>query len=90
MTFVHVIYHYEQAGWWADSPEIDGWTATADSIDELRTLAEDGVRFVLDDADVFVEHCLADASDHAQVTYDFILGQTKARSLESSHIAVAA
>lgn len=92
MTRVHVIYHYEPGGWWADSPELSGWTATADSIDELRALAEEGVRFALDDSSVFIEHQLEDASDSTEVTYDFVLRQTKTRSGEgvSPRIAVPA
>jgi predicted RNase H-like HicB family nuclease len=90
MTRVHVIYHHETDGWWADSPEISGWTATAGSVDELRALAEDGVRFALDDSSVLIEHQLDSDPGYAQVTYDFVLSQTKTRALESSHIAVAA
>jgi predicted RNase H-like HicB family nuclease len=34
--------------WWADSPEIDGWTAGAKTLSELTTIAEEGIRFYLD------------------------------------------
>jgi predicted RNase H-like HicB family nuclease len=80
MIFVHVIYHHEADGWWADSPEGPGWTATADSVDKLRALAEDGVRFALDDVSLVIEHQLEGALDSAEVTYDFVLSQTKTKS----------
>lgn len=67
---VRVLYHQEPEGWWAESPDIDGWTVAAESYDQVRQLAEDGVTFALasaaDDrgesfderrfADVTVEH----------------------------------
>jgi hypothetical protein len=43
-------------GWWAESPDIDRWTAAARSYDEVRQLAEEGVRFALERDDVIVEH----------------------------------
>jgi len=84
MTRVRVIYHHEADGWWADSPEISGWTATAASVDELRSLAEEGVRFALDDPTVQIEHQLDGGPDNAQITYDFVLRKTEIRALGSS------
>jgi predicted RNase H-like HicB family nuclease len=56
MDRIRVIYHREPEGWWAESPDIDGWSAAGDSYDETRQLAEDGVRFALERDDVQVEH----------------------------------
>jgi predicted RNase H-like HicB family nuclease len=57
MDPIRVIYHDEPPyGWWAESPDISGWSAAAASYDEVRTLAEEGVRFALERDDVFVEH----------------------------------
>lgn len=56
MDPVRIIYHHEPEGWWAESPDIDGWSAAGDSYEETRRLAEDGVRFVLERGDVTVEH----------------------------------
>jgi predicted RNase H-like HicB family nuclease len=78
MTSVSVIYHYEPEGWWADSPDIPGWTATADSVDALRSLAEEGVRFALESDEVVVEHQLGGMVLQSAVIYDFVLGQTTA------------
>jgi predicted RNase H-like HicB family nuclease len=44
---VRVLYHREPDGWWAESPEIEGWTVAGDSYEEVRRLVEDGVTFAL-------------------------------------------
>ena len=44
---VRVLYHQDPEGWWAESPEIDGWTVAGESYDEVRQLVEDGVSFAL-------------------------------------------
>jgi predicted RNase H-like HicB family nuclease len=57
MDRVRVIYHDEQPhGWWAESPDVSGWSAAGDSYDEVRQLAEDGIRFALGRDDVTVVH----------------------------------
>jgi hypothetical protein len=57
MNRIRVIYHDETPhGWWAESPDIAGWSAAADSYPALHQLAEDGVRFALERDDVVVEH----------------------------------
>lgn len=48
MKLVRVIYHHEDEGWWAESPDLKGWTAFADSYDELVELVEEGVPFALE------------------------------------------
>jgi len=40
---VHVRYHQEQDSWWAESPELDGWTAAAATLSELRALVREAV-----------------------------------------------
>jgi predicted RNase H-like HicB family nuclease len=78
MDPIRVIYHQESDGWWADSPEVPGWTATADTLDELRALVEEGVRFALDRDDVVIAHCLPgeELVPAAEVVYDFVHGRT--------------
>lgn len=56
MTAIRVIYHREAGGWWAESPDVDGWTAAADTYQQLRGLVEAGVRIALDTDEVTVEH----------------------------------
>lgn len=56
MTIVRVLYHEEPEGWWAESPDVERWSAAGATFDEVRQLAEEGVRFALDDESVEVEH----------------------------------
>ena len=44
---VRVLYHQEPEGWWAESPDIDGWTIAGETFEQLRALVEDGVPFAL-------------------------------------------
>ena len=56
METVRVIYHSEPEGWWAESPDIEGWSVAGGSYEEVRALVDAGVEFALDRADVAVEH----------------------------------
>jgi predicted RNase H-like HicB family nuclease len=47
MTIVRIIYHHEADGWWAESPDIEGWSAAGESYAEVVRLAEEGVPFAL-------------------------------------------
>jgi len=47
MKTVRVIYHHEADGWWAESPEVEGWSAAGNSYAEVVKLAEEGVPFAL-------------------------------------------
>lgn len=47
MEIVRVIYHHESDGWWAESPDVEGWSAAGDSYAEVVELAEDGIPFAL-------------------------------------------
>ena len=55
MDTVRVIYHHERDGWWADSPDLDGWSAAGDTFAEVRRLACEGVPFALG-REVALEH----------------------------------
>jgi hypothetical protein len=61
---IRVLYHREPGGWWAESPELDGWTVAGE---EVGQLVDDGVTFALAGAAVdrgerFDEARLADVS----------------------------
>jgi predicted RNase H-like HicB family nuclease len=47
METVRVIYHHEADGWWAESPDVEGWSAAGDGFPEVRQLAVDGIPFAL-------------------------------------------
>jgi predicted RNase H-like HicB family nuclease len=49
---VQVIYHDEPDGWWAESPDVDGFGAAGESLEEVRRLAAEGIPFYLETADV--------------------------------------
>jgi predicted RNase H-like HicB family nuclease len=56
METVRVIYHHEGNGWWAESPDVEGWSAAGDTYAEVAKLAEEGVPFALERDDVALEH----------------------------------
>lgn len=33
---VRVLYHFEEQVWWAESPDVAGFSAAADSLDDVR------------------------------------------------------
>ena len=47
METVRVIYHHEGDGWWAESPDVEGWSAAGESYVEVVKLAEEGIPFAL-------------------------------------------
>lgn len=55
MEPVRIIYHHEEEGWWAESPDVKGWTAVGDSYAEVLKLAEEGIPFALE-REVPLEH----------------------------------
>jgi predicted RNase H-like HicB family nuclease len=44
---IRVLHHRDLDGWWAESPDVDGWSAAGDTYAEVVKLAEEGVPFVL-------------------------------------------
>jgi predicted RNase H-like HicB family nuclease len=63
MEPIRVIYHHETEGWWAESPDVKGWLAVADSYEEVVKLAEEGIPFALERDEVQVEHVVP-AEEH--------------------------
>jgi len=57
MRDVTVHYHHEPpAGWWAESADLEGWSAAADGLSELQQLVREGIAFVLDGERARVRH----------------------------------
>jgi len=57
MLSIRVQYEQDEDTWVATSPDLEeNWIAVADSLDEARALAEEGIRFVLERDDVTVVH----------------------------------
>jgi predicted RNase H-like HicB family nuclease len=55
METVRVIYHHEAEGWWAESPDVEGWSAAGEDFPEVRNLAVEGIPFALG-RDAELEH----------------------------------
>ncbi len=47
METIRIIYHQDEGSWWAESPDLDRWSAAGETYDEVVKLAEEGVVFVL-------------------------------------------
>lgn len=58
MTKIRIIYHHEEGGWWAISPELPDLVVAGDSAQEVRALVDQG----LDGEGYEVEHLAADES----------------------------
>jgi len=63
METVRVIYHHETDGWWAESPDVEGWSAVGDTYGEVVKLAEEGIPFALGRAAQLKQ--LVPAGEHA-------------------------
>jgi len=64
---IRVLYHHEADGWWAESPDITGWTIAGETFEQVRELAEEGASFALagaaeDRGETFDEARFADVS----------------------------
>lgn len=55
MDSVRVIYHHEDGAWWAESPDVEGWSAAGNTFAEVRALASEGIPFALD-REAEIEH----------------------------------
>lgn len=43
MDNVRVIHHHESDGWWAESPDLDGWSVVGSTYAEVVALSEESV-----------------------------------------------
>jgi len=49
MRQITIVIHRETDGWWAEAPELPGFSATAPTADTLRDVTREGLAFHLDD-----------------------------------------
>jgi predicted RNase H-like HicB family nuclease len=49
---VRVLHHREGDAWWAESPDVEGWSAAGDSYAEVVKLAEEGILFAIGPAEL--------------------------------------
>lgn len=55
MRTIEISYHYDDDQWWADALQLPGWTAVADSFEEVQLRAREGARFAADEPVIIVE-----------------------------------
>jgi len=55
MRRITIQYHWEPEGWWADSPDLPGFTAVGDTYEEIRVLVMEGVAEVTEEPFIVVE-----------------------------------
>ena len=55
MRTVRVLYRQEADGWWAESPDVPGYTAADDTLEGLRDLVPDGISEFLEEPVLAVE-----------------------------------
>jgi predicted RNase H-like HicB family nuclease len=64
MSAVRIIHHRESRNWWAESPDVAGWSAAGDSYAEVVQLAKEGIPFALEQSEsVDLEH-IVPAGEH--------------------------
>lgn len=45
---ITVNYHAKRGSWWADSPDITGWSATGPTLNICKAKAQEGVAFAFE------------------------------------------
>lgn len=55
MRNVQVVYHDDPEGWWADSPDIEGYGVAGATLAEVRKLVREGIPFFLEAAQVKID-----------------------------------
>lgn len=86
MTTVRVEYHCEADQWWADSVDVEGWVAGAETLEETRDLVKEGLAFFLDVDDLdLLESYAGQPVVSRKVLAGFALGASN--TLGCSHAA---
>lgn len=69
MTFAHVLYHQEEDGWWAESPEHPSFFAAGDTYGECKGNVREGLRSLTGDRNLGLAHLMASpVADPSRVT----------------------
>jgi predicted RNase H-like HicB family nuclease len=64
MKPIRVNFSHEEDSWWADSPDLKGWLAVADTWEELMKLVEEGIPFALE-CEAELEHVQPGSANRA-------------------------
>jgi predicted RNase H-like HicB family nuclease len=88
MRTVTVIYHFEDGAWWAESTELPGFVAGAETFDETRNRVREGLEFDLGEPVEVDERFDNDAlRERRQVTLTHNLGPIIALATTTSRSA---
>ncbi len=76
---VRVLYRAERDGWWAESPDLPGYTAVGKDYGEVRRLTHEGLFDLVGEPLEIVEETLAPyaVEDKATIAYGLGFRQTK-------------
>jgi predicted RNase H-like HicB family nuclease len=61
ISVVHIRYHFDgpddgqDGAWWADSPDVEGFSAAGDTFEEVRRMAHQGIAFFVGQTVAVVE-----------------------------------
>lgn len=66
MRKVRIRYHYEPEGWWAESPDVPGFSAAGATFMEVRQLAFEGIEFACEEPVAIVEEGVFAAAQRDQ------------------------
>jgi predicted RNase H-like HicB family nuclease len=66
MKEIRLTYHQEDGAWWVDSDDVPGFYAAADTFDEARREAREGLSFALESNDFVVCGSFDDEPQFAQ------------------------
>lgn len=86
MPRIRVAYHHEPPhGWWAESPDVEGWTASADDPTTLASAVVDGLRFALETDDIEVA-AVVDVAPGDVAVLDFSSGVAVSADRDSDQV----
>lgn len=68
MRTVRVLYRAEPEGWWAESPDVPGYTAVGRDYGEVRDMAREGLPDFTGEALEYVEEIIAPSVSRDLVT----------------------
>ena len=85
MKQVVVTYREEEGSIWADSPDVEGFVAVGETLEEVRALVFEGLPFYLEDNDLIL---LEEWEDHHPIVV-FEPRRTGYQMFDASHTAPA-
>lgn len=53
---IRILHHPDADGWWAESPDVEGWSAAAATYTEVVKLANDGIPLASGHQEATLEH----------------------------------